>query len=75
MSHPEIICDHCFHSGQADEEEEEEDPEEELNALIEEAHVPLQSLLAKYGATDASGDPEGIHMHVYWVNKRLPSSL
>ena len=44
-------------SGQA--EEEEEDTQEELSALIEEAHMPLHSLLAKYGATNPSKDAEG----------------
>ena len=55
----------CFDSGQAvaaeeEEEEEEEDPQEELNALIEEANVPLHSLLAKYRSTNVSEDTEGI---------------
>ena len=38
---------------------DDEDPQEELSALIEEANVPLQSLLAKYGAATVDGDHQG----------------
>jgi hypothetical protein len=43
-------------------EEEEDTTQEELSALLEEAHMPLQSLLAKYGATIPSKDAEGTYM-------------
>ena len=42
-----------------DDGDEEEDPQEELSALIEDANVPLHSLLAKYGAAAIDRDNEG----------------
>ena len=38
---------------------DDEDPQEELSALIEEANVPLQSLLAKYGSATMDSDHQG----------------
>lgn len=43
----------------ADEDEGEQDTQEELNALVEEAHMPLHSLLAKYGVSNPSKDSNG----------------
>ena len=50
-----------FYSGQAEVEEEEDTSQEELSALLEEAHMPLHSLLAKYGASNPSTDAEGTY--------------
>ena len=41
--------------------EEEDTTQEELSALLEEAHMPLHSLLAKYGASNPSKDAEGTY--------------
>ena len=50
-----------FYSGQAEVKEEEDTTQEELSALLEEAHMPLHSLLAKYGASNPSKDAEGTY--------------
>ena len=59
-----VIIAMLYFSGQAEVEEEgEDDTREELGALIEEARMPLHSLLAKYGATNPSKDAEGTYTY------------
>lgn len=60
MASPKFIPAIIIYSVQAEVEEEEEDTQEELSALIEEAHMPLNTLLAKYGATNPSKDAQGM---------------